>query len=192
MRLLALEESEKRFEYRLQMLEVKEKNIHRLSMQPLSPDQQTSTSSSFIHQHQHQLDSNIVSDHDGNDYKSLYLSLLDNYNTLKSELKEKEQKIQVLLSQVSKQEEEQEEETSYREEGGYLLFDTTTMNGDITHCRVKIPPPPPSYYLATPPATRVSSPQHLTSTPRRLSHHHHTRSTKKGLNPNAPEWRKRK
>jgi hypothetical protein len=164
---LALEESEKRFEYRLQMLEAKEKH---LGLRSMKPDQQTSAS--FM-----QRDS--ISD--DRDYKSLYLSLLQDYNILQSELKEKDQKIRDLLSQAPKQEEE--EETSFREEDGYLLFDTTTMNGDITHCRVKIPTPPPNYYLASPPATRVSSPQH---------HHRNNRSLKKGLNPNAPEWRKRK
>lgn len=185
---MALEESEKRFEYRLQMLEEQEENIHRQSLRPMKPDQQTSTAAGFMQQEQQQQhDSIIISDDNENDYKSLYLSLLKEYNTLQLELKEKEQRIQDLLSQVPKQ----EEEASYREEDGYLLFDTTNMNGDITHCRVKIPPPPslPSYYLASPPATRVSSPQHPSSLT--INHHHH-RSPRKGLNPNAPEWRKRK
>ncbi|KAI9007032.1 hypothetical protein CLU79DRAFT_778965 [Phycomyces nitens] len=67
--------------------------------------------------------------------------------------------------------------TTLKEEGGYLVFDTH-MNGELIHCRVKIPPGPPTppLYL-TPPMTRSASPQFL----RKLH-------PKKGLNPNAPEW----
>ncbi|CAO3614890.1 unnamed protein product [Mucor fragilis] len=95
------------------------------------------------------------------------------------------------------------EKEAYREEDGYLIFDTTSMNGEITHCRVKIPSSQtcynskqdPSFIFASPPATRVGSPQYHSPLPSSQHyyhhhHHHHITSPKKGLNPNAPEWRK--
>ncbi|KAI7871079.1 hypothetical protein BDF14DRAFT_1333509 [Spinellus fusiger] len=77
---------------------------------------------------------------------------------------------------------------SFKEEGGYLVFDTH-MNGELVHCRVKIPGAsepmrsphqrPLDYpWLVTPPITRAASPQCLRQ----------PLGSKKALNPNAPEW----
>lgn len=219
-----MEESEKRFEHRLQVLE-KNKNNILLQQQPMKPDQQGQE----IMQQQQQND--LVNAHDSIDdgnYMDLYHSLLEKYNLLQIESKEKEiyykQRIQELTNnqeqqpqqqqeEEEKQEEEEEEEEikhvednkeAYREEDGYLIFDTTSMNGEITHCRVKIPTTQtyynkqdPSSFFVSPPATRVGSPQYHNPLPSSQQHyhhhhhHHHITSPKKGLNPNAPEWKKR-
>ncbi|KAF7725625.1 hypothetical protein EC973_009504 [Apophysomyces ossiformis] len=82
---------------------------------------------------------------------------------------------------------------SFKEEGGYITFNTY-INGELMEYRVKVPagsadslrsPSPlgnrPYDYhpwaLVSPPMTRVASPQSP-----------HTIPSKKGLNPNAPEW----
>lgn len=164
-------------------------------------------------------------DVDDSNYMNLYHSLLEKYNQLQIETREKEAYYQQRIKQLTeKQQQEQEqprqaqttkhaptaeksmeqptEKEAYREEDGYLIFDTTSMNGEITHCRVKIPSSQTCHYhhkqdpsttFASPPATRVGSPQYhspLPSSQHYYHHHHHITSPKKGLNPNAPEWRK--
>jgi hypothetical protein len=208
-----LEESEKRFEHRLQVLE-KNKNNILLQQQPMKPDQQGQE----IMQQQLKHDSfNAHDSVDDGNYMDLYHSLLEKYNLLQIEYKEKEvyykQKIQELTDkrQQPQQQQQQKEEVkhvedskeAYREEDGYLIFDTTSMNGEITHCRVKIPTTQtcynkqdPSSFFVSPPATRVGSPQYHSPLPLSQQHyhhhhHHHITSPKKGLNPNAPEWKKR-
>lgn len=128
--------------------------------------------------------------------------LVNKHNATQIEFEEKEkhykQKIQELSIEndkykkelkQQKQEEEEEEEPSYKEEDGYLIFDTTNMNGEIIHCKVKIPTP--SMALASPPATRVSSPQYQSPLTPLPSDHPSSTTTKKnkGLNFNAPEWK---
>lgn len=113
--------------------------------------------------------------------------LLARYDSIQIEFKEKEsmykKRIQELLEM--KEEEEEEEDCSYKEEDGYLIFDTTNMNGEIIHCKVKIPNP--SMSLVSPPATRVNSPQYqIPPTPLPSSI---IPKKKKGLNFNAPEWK---
>ncbi|KAI8347615.1 hypothetical protein EDC96DRAFT_521045 [Choanephora cucurbitarum] len=139
LRLFALEDSERRFEHRLQLLE-----------QPEEKD---------------------------DDYMQLYITLLDQYNALKADYKQKEEGYQQQIDQLtlelerSKKKEEEEEEAYYREEDGYLMFDSTSISGEITHYRVKIPDIPSPHF-------------HFQS-----SHLHMTLS--KGLNPNAPEWKRK-
>ncbi|KAL7317834.1 hypothetical protein PS15m_004139 [Mucor circinelloides] len=212
LRLFALEESERRFEHRLQVLE---KNKHNI-LQPMKPDQH---GQEIMQQHD---SANTAHDSvvDDNNYMDLYHSLLEKYNQLQIETKEKEAYYQQKIKQLTeKQQQEQteshastptadkkeqvKEKEAYREEDGYLIFDTTSMNGEITHCRVKIPSSQacyssnkqdPSSIFASPPATRVGSPQYHSPLPSSQHyyhhHHHHITSPKKGLNPNAPEWRK--
>ncbi|ORZ02509.1 hypothetical protein BCR43DRAFT_509681 [Syncephalastrum racemosum] len=112
----------------------------------------------------------------------------------------------------------QQPQSSVKEEDGYLVFNTN-IDGELIHCRVKIPSStvtslhstpvmrrPADFPLAlvSPPITRAGSPhmhyfhrhQHQSHRP----HHHGNKqhrhaqdssepSNKKGLNPNAPEWR---
>lgn len=122
--------------------------------------------------------------------------LVNKHNATQIEFEEKEkyykQKIQELSvennqykKQLKQEEREEEEEPSYKEEDGYLIFDTTNMNGEIIHCKVKIPTP--SMALASPPATRVSSPQYQSPLTPLPSDHPPKRN--KGLNFNAPEWK---
>lgn len=126
--------------------------------------------------------------------------LVNKHNATQIEFEEKEkyykQKIQELSMENDKykkelkqqeQEKEEEEEPSYKEEDGYLIFDTTNMNGEIIHCKVKIPTP--SMALASPPATRVSSPQYQSPLTPLPSDHPSTTKKNKGLNFNAPEWK---
>ena len=148
-RLFALEDSERRFEHRLQLLE-----------QPEEKD---------------------------DDYMQLYITLLDQYNTLKADYKQKEKGYQQQIDQLTaslelerskrkEEKEEAEEEAYYREEDGYLMFDSTSISGEITHYRVKIPDIHPSPHFQS--VVHFQSP-----------HLHMTLS--KGLNPNAPEWKRK-
>ncbi|KAK4520246.1 Bifunctional purine biosynthesis protein PurH [Mucor velutinosus] len=225
LRLFALEESERRFEHRLQVLEKNKNNM----LQPMKPDQH---GQEIMQQQQHQQKQQhdpANHPHDGvviddSNYMDLYHSLLEKYNQLQIETKEKEayyqQRIKLLTEKQQqpcqrqatrhastptaaseKKKEQVTEKEAYREEDGYLIFDTTSMNGEITHCRVKIPSSQtchnshykqdPSSVFASPPATRVGSPQYHSPLPSSQHYyHHHITSPKKGLNPNAPEWRK--
>ncbi|KAL0140823.1 hypothetical protein V8B55DRAFT_1510704 [Mucor lusitanicus] len=217
LRLFALEESERRFEHRLQVLEKNKNTV----LQPMKPDQHGQE----IMQQQKHDSAKHPHDVDDSNYMNLYHSLLEKYNQLQIETREKEAYYQQRIKQLTeKQQQEQEqprqaqttkhaptaeksmeqptEKEAYREEDGYLIFDTTSMNGEITHCRVKIPSSQTCHYhhkqdpsttFASPPATRVGSPQYhspLPSSQHYYHHHHHITSPKKGLNPNAPEWRK--
>ncbi|KAI8147532.1 hypothetical protein BJV82DRAFT_664764 [Fennellomyces sp. T-0311] len=99
-------------------------------------------------------------------------------------------------STQSSEEEEEEEEESVKEEDGYLVFNTN-INGELIHCRVKIPSSaatsmrsspvirrPADYFplaLVSPPITRAGSPKAALVPP--------LHQKKKGLNPNAPEWK---
>lgn len=192
LRLFALEESEKRFERRLQSLE-KERSHHLLTLQrqPMKPDQQPSSTDIM----QNDLDDA----HDDNKkYIQLYNSLLEKYNALQQEFKNKEKqykdRIQELLkSQPPQKKEPIEQKPCYREEDGYLLFDTTNMNGEIMHCKVKIPsnnqrhyqPVKRGNFITTTLTNRIRVP------PQQQHHHHHITSPKTALNPNAPEWKKK-
>ncbi|GAN05414.1 hypothetical protein MAM1_0091c04885 [Mucor ambiguus] len=226
LRLFALEESERRFEHRLQVLEKNKTSM----LQPMKPDQhgqeimqQQHLQKQQHHSASHPHDAAVVDD---SNYMELYHSLLKKYNQLQIETKEKEAYYQQRIKQLTEKQQQQQpcqeqtkdassftaatekkkeqvtETEAYREEDGYLIFDTTSMNGEITHCRVKIPSSQtchinhkqdPSSIFASPPATRVGSPQYHSSLPSShhyYHHHHHITSPKKGLNPNAPEWRK--
>ncbi|RCI06640.1 hypothetical protein CU098_013824 [Rhizopus stolonifer] len=167
LRLLALEDSERRFEYRLQLLE---------QGQPMKPDQQEEKEKK----------------EEAKDYVHLYHALLEEYNSLRLEYKEKEMYYQKTIDELTcslKNEKEHQDEPFYREEDGYLIFDSTNMNGEITHCRVKIPSHNNIYrkqqqqqqqdFLVSPPTTHIGSPQYLVP-------------IKKGLNPHAPEWKKKR
>ncbi|KAI7860642.1 hypothetical protein BDC45DRAFT_562848 [Circinella umbellata] len=98
-------------------------------------------------------------------------------------------------SSSSSSEEEEEEEESVKEEDGYLVFNTN-INGELIHCRVKIPSSAATSMrsspiirrhtgfplaLVSPPITRTGSPKVALIPP--------FRQKKKGLNPNAPEWK---
>jgi hypothetical protein len=216
LRLTALEVTRKRFEHRLQALEAEKTCCSSTSsattillqqQQPMKPDQQlihldTTTTTAAAHDletkmmvTQHPLYIQLLEKHN---------SLLSKHNNLQNELKEKEQRIQDLLTiskqqqqtrQKKEEEEEEEEEASYKEEDGYLIFDTTNMNGEIIHCKVKIPPVP----LVSPPATRVGSPQYYnqqqtlvpptTPLPINYNRKKNKSNTTNGLNFYAPEWK---
>lgn len=107
--------------------------------------------------------------------------LLSKYNAIQIEFQEKEDMYKKRIQELTQSTEE--EDCSYKEEDGYLIFDTTNMNGEIIHCRVKIPNPST---LVSPPATRVNSPLQIPPTPLPSSI---IPKKKKGLNFNAPEWK---
>ncbi|KAI9359538.1 hypothetical protein BD770DRAFT_61131 [Pilaira anomala] len=168
LRLLSLEVTKKRFEQRLQVLEEENNNNKNkpVLLQPstLKPDQHIITS--IPHDE-------IVNSQQYMELLNRHQLLLSKYNAIQIEFEDYKQR-------HNRQEQEQvkikTEEEGYKEEDGYLIFDTTNMNGEIIHCKVKIPSP-----SATPPATRVGSPQYQTpSTPL---------PSRKGLNFNAPEWK---
>ncbi|GAA5796353.1 hypothetical protein HPULCUR_001723 [Helicostylum pulchrum] len=170
LRLLSLEVTKKRFEQRLQALEDNKPILLHPSMKP---DQQPQN----IRLHD---------DDDGDDEEAVvtnkqYLDLfnkhqllLSKYNAIQIEFEEYKQKSTTNNSMMT--EPEQHENEGYKEEDGYLIFDTTNMNGEIIQCKVKIPTP-----SITPPATSVGSPQYQTP-PTPLP-------SRKGLNFNAPEWK---
>jgi hypothetical protein len=84
--------------------------------------------------------------------------------------------------------------STFKEEDGYLIFNTTNANGELIHCRVKIPSSTATSVRSSSPVMRrrpadfpwalVSPPTTRAGSPRPPFEH----STKKGLNPNAPEW----
>ncbi|KAI7881266.1 hypothetical protein K492DRAFT_206966 [Lichtheimia hyalospora FSU 10163] len=110
----------------------------------------------------------------------------------------------------------QDEDGSVREEDGYLVFNTN-INGELIHCKVKIPTSAassptmqhhrPHHYskpmsdfplaLVSPPITRAGTPtttmrvDKMMMIPPPLSKHKKgiTTTTTSGLNPNAPEWK---
>lgn len=160
LRLFALEESEKWFEDRIRSLE-KRQNHSPLNQQGEQLMKPTATQM------------NQSPDISQNHYMELYHSLLKKYNTLQKELETKEklykEKIQELTNTIASTTTKNDRKTSYKEENGYLLFDTTTMNGEITQCRIKIRMPcnrqqksPASHAstISSPPArfTRIKPP----------------------------------
>lgn len=153
--MFSLEDSEKRFEHRLQELEQPKENPH-----------------------------------DNINYMHLYITLLEQHNALKMEYKQREedykQQIDQLTSEIERhkdhEKKKEDEESFYREEDGYLIFDSTSMSGEITHCRVKIPSP--NTYSKHHPSP------HFPSIVRFRSPHLHM-TLSKGLNPNAPEWKRK-
>ncbi|KAI9323462.1 hypothetical protein BX666DRAFT_1887074 [Dichotomocladium elegans] len=77
-----------------------------------------------------------------------------------------------------------QQEEAVREEDGYLIFNTN-INGELIHCKVKIPTMATTrrvtdMALMSPPMTRACSPRDILSAGNKK---------KSGLNPNAPEWR---
>lgn len=169
LRLLSLEVTKKRFEQRLQVLEEENTNKNKpilLKPSTLKPDQHIITS--LTHDE-------IVNSQQYMELLNRHQLLLSKYNAIQIEFEDYKQKHnkQQQQEQVKKKTEEEE---GYKEEDGYLIFDTTNMNGEIIQCKVKIPSP-----SATPPATRVGSPQYQTP-PTPLP-------SRKGLNFNAPEWK---
>ncbi|KAI7884989.1 uncharacterized protein EV154DRAFT_567818 [Mucor mucedo] len=177
LRLLSLEVTKKRFEQRLQALEEQDNNRPILLHQkpPMKPDQQP-----IMHETHDEMIKN------NSQYIELYnkhQQLLNKYHSIQAEFEEKEAMYKKRIEELTHPAKEEEEDCSYKEEDGYLIFDTTNMNGEIIHCRVKIPNPSS---LVSPPATRVNSPQQIPPTPLPSSI---IPKKKKGLNFNAPEWK---
>ncbi|KAI8069001.1 hypothetical protein BDF21DRAFT_425910 [Thamnidium elegans] len=165
LRLLSLEVTKKRFEQRLQALEDNKPILLHPSMKP---DQQPYN----IRPH----DEAMVTNKQYLDLFNKHQLLLSKYNAIQIEFEEYKQKSTQPTMNTSTDEPEQSENEGYKEEDGYLIFDTTNMNGEIIQCKVKIPTP-----SITPPATSVGSPQyHTPPTPL---------PSRKGLNFNAPEWK---
>lgn len=209
MRLFSLEESEKRFERRLQQLE-RERNhpshhmLTLLKQQPMKPDQQSTTTDNHM-----QNDLDDAHDDNNKNYMQLYNSLLEKYDALKIEFSNKEkqyeEKIRELqLKCLEKHTPVAESKPCYREENGYLLFDTTNMNGEIIHCKVKIPTHNQQQRQKPAPHNTVRRGNFITTTlnaPSRarsplpqqsyMTLPRHITSPKTSLNPNAPEWKKK-
>lgn len=156
LRLLSLEVTKRRFEQRLQALEDNKPILLHPSMKP---DQQPHNDEAMVTNKQYL------------DLFNKHQLLLSKYNAIQIEFDEYKQRSTTTINEP-----EQQENEGYKEEDGYLIFDTTNMNGEIIQCKVKIPTP-----SITPPATSVGSPQYQTP-PTPLP-------SRKGLNFNAPEWK---
>ncbi|CEP17404.1 hypothetical protein [Parasitella parasitica] len=168
-RLFALEESEKWFEDRLHQLEECKNDILLRLQQPMKPNQQQ------MHQ-QHDSGNPHDAVDDGN-YKDLYHSLLEKYDRVQNELKDKElyyqQQIKRLVEnqklaekeeveayrqpnvRAEKQHRMREQKEAFREENGYIIFYSTGVDGNVVEYKVKIPT---QSLPNTPPTSIASSP----------------------------------